>query len=393
MPGSPRSHRGGHVGERRRRAKGEGSIYQLADGRWRGSVDLGWVAGRRKRKQITRRTKTEVGRELRRLLAEAEAGQLRPERSPTVAAWMDTYLHEVASARVRPSTLLSYEQFARLYIDPWLGRHQIDKLRPQHITAFYREMSKTLAPSSVRRIHAVLRRALTVAVRWGLISTNPATLVDPPSVTTKQITPYSVAEARQLLEYAAQDRLEARWVIALTLGLRQGETLGLGWQHVDFDRRLLHIERALQRQPDGSLALLRTKTERSKRIIPMPPSVVAALHRRQVLQQADRDILGAEWHDSDLVFTTQLGTPIHPRNDYRAFQRLIQKAGLRRVRLHDLRHTSASLLLAQGVAARVVMEILGHSQISVTLDTYTHVDPELNREATDRLEDLLWPQY
>jgi len=93
------------------------------------------------------------------------------------------------------------------------------------------------------------------------------------------------------------------------------------------------------------------------------------------------------------VFTTQLGTPIHPRNDYRAFQRLIQKAGLRRVRLHDLRHTSASLLLAQGVAARVVMEILGHSQISVTLDTYTHVDPELNREATDRLEDLLWPQY
>jgi integrase len=379
------------MAERRRRAKGEGSIYQLADGRWRGSVDLGWVGGHRKRKQVTRKTKTEVGRELRRLITAAEAGRLRPERPPTLATWMDTYLREVAAPRVRPSTLLSYQQFARLYINPHLGHYALDKLLPQHVAVFYWEMSKKLAPASVRRIHAVLRRALTVAVRWGLAPTNPALMVDPPSLPTKEIRPYSVAEARQLLDAAAGDRLEARWVIALTLGLRQGETLGLGWQHVDFERNLLHVARALQRQPNGELALVPTKTERAKRVLPMPPSVALVLRQRRERQAADRDLLGPEWPGDDLVFTTQLGTPIHPRNDYRSFQSLISKASLRRVRLHDLRHTAASLMLAQGVAPRVVMEILGHSQISITMNTYSHVDPELNRAATDLLQEALWP--
>ena len=304
---------------------------------------------------------------------------------------MTTYLREVAADRVRQSTLHSYEQFARLYIVPWLGRHRLDKLRPQHITSFYREMSKTLAPSSVRRIHAVLRRALTVAVRWGLLQVNPTLLVDPPSLPRNEVQPYSVGEARLLLKNAAKYRLEARWVIGLSLGLRQGEVLGLGWQHVDFEKRLLRIARSLQRQPDGSLSLVDTKTQRSKRVIPIPPSVVTSLQRRETRQREEREIAGASWHDSDLVFTTGFGTPIHPRNDYRSFQRLVEKAGLRRVRLHDLRHTAASLLLAQGVPARVVVEILGHSQISVTLNTYTHVDPELNRLATDRMEEALWP--
>jgi integrase len=379
------------VPDRKRRAKGEGSIYQLADGRWRGAVDLGWQGGRRVRKQITRKTKTEVGRELRRLLAAAEAGQLNHERPPTVEAWMATYLREVATDRVRPSTLHSYEQFAGLYINPWLGKHRLDKLRPQHITAFYREMSKSLAPSSVRRIHAVLRRALTVAVRWGIIHTNPALLIDPPSLPRNNVNPYTVDEAKAFLQAASEDRVEARWVVALSLGLRQGEVLGLGWQHVDFESRVLRVARALQRQPDGSLALVETKTQRSNRVIPMPPSVISALQRRVANQQRERHRAGVCWHESDLVFTTGWGTPIHPRNDYRSFQRLVEKAGLRRVRLHDLRHTAASLLLAQDVAPRVVMEILGHSQISVTMNTYTHVDPELNRVATDRMEKALWP--
>jgi integrase len=305
---------------------------------------------------------------------------------------MQTYLEDVAATRVRPGTLHSYQQFARLYINPRLGRQRLDRIHPQHITAFYRELSQTLAPSSVRRVHAVLRRALTVAVRWGLIQTNPTLMVDPPSLPRTKVRPYTIEEAKAFLDVAANDRLEARWVIALTLGLRQGETLGLGWSHIDFERNLITIERALQRQPDGSLALVPTKTERSQRVIPMPSSVAAALRRRQALQSADRSLLGDEWHDTDLVFTTQLGTPIHPRNDYRSFQNLIRRGGLRRVRLHDLRHTAASMLLAQGVAARVVMEILGHSQISVTMNTYTHVDPELNREAINRIQELLWPK-
>jgi integrase len=379
------------VAERRRRTYGEGALYQIADGRWQGSVELGWIDGARRRRTITRRTKAEVARELRRLLTEAEAGRLNFEQAPLMKNWLSTYFRDVASSRVRHATLHGYEQLARLYVNPHLGEHRIDRIRPQHLVALYRRLSETLAPSSVRRVHAVLRRALTVAVRWGIIHTNPAQLVDPPSMQTKTVQPYTVREARVLLKAATDDRLEARWVIAVSLGLRQGEVLGLGWQHIDFARRLITVERALQRQPGGNLALQPTKTARSNRVVPMPDAVADALERRRRLQLADRDLVGDGWPGSDLVFTTQLGTPIHPRNDYRAFQALVRRAGIRRVRLHDLRHTSASLLLAQGVPARVVMEILGHSQISVTMNTYTHVDPELSRDATERIARLFWP--
>ncbi|CAN5649133.1 hypothetical protein BH10ACT10_BH10ACT10_14720 [soil metagenome] len=236
---------------------------------------------------------------------------------------MVTYLSEVASTRVRPSTLDGYAQLIRLHITPEIGRYRIDKLRPQHITALYRGLGKTLAPASVRRVHAVLRGALTVAVRWGLIPSNPALMVDPPSLTQHEIKPYTVDEARRLLAESAGGRLEARWLIALTLGLRQGETLGLGWQHVDFENRLLRIERSLQRQPGGDLALMHPKTQRSRRTIPMTPSVVTSLDRRRAVQLQERETAGSSWSESDLVFTTGFGTPIHPRNDYRAFLALV----------------------------------------------------------------------
>jgi integrase len=321
----------------------------------------------------------------------AEADQRHPNRSPTVEAWMSTYLREVAATRVRPVTLDGYRQLIRLHITPQLGRDRLDQLRPQHVAELYRQLGTTLAPASVRRVHAVLRRSLTVAVRWGLIPTNPALMVDAPATTRTEIVPYTVAEAGKLLDVAALDRLEARWMIALTLGLRQGEVLGLGWQHIDMDRRLLTVERALQKQPDGRLTLVATKSQRSNRRLPLTDSVAFALNRRREKQLVEQQTAGPLWHPSDVIFTTAVGTPIHPRNDYRAFRRLIADAGLRPVRLHDLRHTAASLLLAEGVAARVVMEILGHSQISITLNTYTHVDTTLTRTAADRMEEALWP--
>lgn len=149
------------------------------------------------------------------------------------------------------------------------------------------------------------------------------------------------------------------------------------------------LDRALKNQPDGALELVATKSQRSNRLLPMTESVAAALERRLELQLIELQTAGSMWHHFDLVFTTTVGTPIHPGHDYRAFRRLIANAGLRPVRLHDLRHTAASLLLAEGVAARVIMEILGHSQIGLTLNTHTHVDPELNRDAAERLERLL----
>lgn len=374
-----------------RRSAGEGSIYKLPNGRWQGSVDLGWVNGKRVRKRITRRTRRDVVRDLRELTRRAEANELSAQRPPALAAWMSTYVAEVASTRVRPSTLVSYESIINHHIVPGLGHHRIDRLRPQHVAAFYRQRSEILTASSVRRIHAILRRALTVAVRWGLIERNPVLMVDPPPMSHQEIQPYTVEEARRFLDAVDEHRLRARWIIGVSLGLRQGETLGLRWEDVDLTQSQLHVRRALRLQPDGSLALVDTKTARSRRTLPMPAPVTQALHAHRQRQDEERARALDLWQESGLVFTSAVGTAIHARNDYRAFQQILQQAGLRRIRLHDLRHTAASLLLAQDVPPRVVMEILGHSQISVTLNTYTHVDTTLTQVAAQRIEEALWP--
>jgi integrase len=173
--------------------------------------------------------------------------------------------------------------------------------------------------------------------------------------------------------------------------LRQGEVLGLAWRDVDLDQRVLAVRQTLQYRPGEGFHLVPPKTARSRRIVPLPDAVVDALKVRHEQQETDRLAAGIEfWEHWGLVFTTRFGTPLSLRNDYRDFRRLVGAAGLRRVRLHDLRHTAASLMLAQGVSPRVVMEILGHSQISVTMNTYSHVTPDSSREAVARVEGLLF---
>jgi integrase len=374
----------------KRRGHGEGSIYQLPDGRWRGAVDLGWLNGKRRRKYVTRKTRADAAKALRELTTLAETGRLSTDRVPTVAQWMEIYFVEVAAAKVRPSTLHRYREEVEHHIAPALGRIRLDNLTPAHVTAFYRDRLTVLSAGSVRRLHANLRHALNVAVRWQLIHTNPVSLVDPPPLPHSEVKPYSVDEARAFLAAVRGMRLEARWVLAIALGLRQGEVLGLHWQDVDLERGTLRVAGQLRRDADtGRLERVDTKTARSRRTLPLPHSVLDALRRHQQRQAAER--LNADsWADPALVFATGNGTPIHPRNDYRSFRELIRQAGLRQIRIHDLRHTAASVLLAQGVPARVVMEILGHSQISVTLNTYGHVAPEVSREAADRVDQALW---
>ena len=373
-----------------RRPQGEGSVYRLPDGRWRGVVDLGWHDGKRRRKYITRGTQAEVVRELRRLTAAAEAGRLPIARAPTLGQWLERYLNEVAASSVRPSTLRRYRQELRLYIAPALGKVPLDKLKPSQVSDFYRSQLLHLSPGSVRRLHALLRRSLGVAVRWQLIPWNPVTAVDPPSLTSLEVHPFDVKEAQLFLAAASGDRSQARWLIAISLGLRQGEVLGLAWRDVDLDQRVLAVRQTLQYRPGEGFHLVPPKTARSRRIVPLPDAVVEALKLRREQQETDRLAAGAEfWEDWGLVFTTRFGTPLSPRNDYRDFQRLVGSAGLRHVRLHDLRHTAASLMLAQGVNPRVVMEILGHSQISVTMNTYSHVTSASSREAVARVEGLL----
>ena len=184
--------------------------------------------------------------------------------------------------------------------------------------------------------------------------------------------------------------MQARWLVGLALGLRQGEALGLWWEDIDLDTGLLRVRRALQRQRGGGLVFTDPKTQRSKRTLPLPAPLLTALRDHRQQQAKEQITAGSLWQGSLCVFTTPVGTPIDPRNDYREFKKLLARAELPSVRLHDLRHTAASLLLAQGVPARVVMEILGHSAIALTMNTYSHVAPEVSREAADRMAQMLW---
>jgi integrase len=304
----------------------------------------------------------------------------------TVGEWLATYLEQVAKPKIRPRTYDRYRSDIERHIVPAIGRHRLDKLRPAHLLALYNaKTAEGLSDSSVRHIHAVIRRALNVAVKWQLITVNPATLVDSPQPGQHEITPLSATEARRLIRAAHGDRMAARWLVGLVLGLRQGEALGLWWDDIDLDNGLLRVRRALQRQHGGGLVFTEPKTQRSKRTIPLPAPLVEALRHHLVGQEKERLTAGSLWQGSSCVFTTPIGTPTDPRNDFRQFKKLLAGAGLPSVRVHDLRHTAASLLLAQNVPARVVMEILGHSQIALTMNTYSHVAPEVSREAADRI--------
>ena len=374
-----------------RRGNGEGSIYQLPDGRWRGSVFLGYRDGKPHRKYVTRRTRALVAAEIGRLLEAQRQGQVITTGGMTVGEWLTTYLEQVAKPQVRPRTYDRYRSDIDGHIVPAIGRHRLDKLRPAHLVALYNtRAAEGLSGASLRHMHAVIRRALNVAVKWQLIAVNPAVLVDAPRAGQHEITPLSAAEAQGLIKAAVGDRMEARWLVGLELVLRRGEALGLWWDDLDLDAGLLRVRRALQRQHGGGLVFAEPKTQRSKRTIPLPAQLADVLRQHRVRQEQERITAGSLWQDSPCVFTTPIGTPVDPRNDFREFKKLLDRGSLPSVRLHDLRHTAASLLLAQNVPARVVMEILGHSQIALTMNTYSHVAPEVSREAADRMARLLW---
>ena len=242
----------------------------------------------------------------------------------------------------------------------------------------------------MHHVRAVLTRALNQALRWDLVPRNVAALVDLPRVGHFEISPLSPAEARRFLEHARNDALHPLFVVALTTGLRQGEALGLQWPDIDLDASHLTVRRALQRV-NGKLSVVEPKTRRSARTIVLPAVAVTAFRDRRRRQLQDRIAAGSLWVESGFVFTTALGSPLDGTSVTHRMQRLLAEAGMRRQRFHDLRHACASYLLQQGVHPRVVMDLLGHSQIALTMNTYSHLMPGVRDEAATRMDDL-WDQ-
>lgn len=371
-----------------RRGTGEGSIYKRSDGRWVAVVHVGYDSqGRRRRKSIYGTTRSAVAARLAAALRTRQQGlELPPERQ-TVGPFLMEWLEDVRPS-VRPMTYRSYEGIVRVHLVPSLGRHRLVDLTPRQVQAFLAAKTASgLAPRSVERIRAVLRQALNRGLRWGLVARNVATLTDPPRAKEPDRRFLSPSEGRQLLDSMEDDRLACLWTVALAIGLRQGEALGLQWSDIDLDDGSVTVRHALQRV-DSQLRLVEPKSASAFRSIPLPSVALAGLRGHRARQMRERLVAGAAWRDSDFVFTTTIGTPLDSRNVTRLFQRRLERAGLPRMRFHDLRHSCASLLLAQGVPARVVMEILGHSQISLTMNTYAHVLPSLQRDAAELMDSV-----
>jgi integrase len=375
----------------RRRANGEGSLTALPGRGWMARVDLGFENGRRKRKAFFGKTRTEAARKLNQALAERARGMPVAIPRQTVSQFLTEWLAKVATPSVRPRTATRYRELIELHVLPTLGRTNLTKLTPQDLQQLYTtKLAEGLAPRTVGHVHRVLHRALGQALRWGLVAINVSDAVDPPKVVRTEIRALNPDEARRLLAAAEGDPLEALYVLALTTGMRQGELLGLKWQDIDLDAGGLQVRRTIGRVRNRGFIESEPKSAKGRRQIVLAAAAVDALRRHWDRQFTERLAAGALPGTESLVFCNGLGRPIEPQNLlYRSFRRLLTRAGLPPMRFHDLRHSAASLLLSMGVHPKVVQELLGHSQISLTLDTYSHVLPGLQRQAVEGLGALL----
>ena len=277
-----------------------------------------------------------------------------------------------------------------MHILPTLGRMNLRSLTPTHVrTLLANKAVDGLGTRSVQIIHSTLRTMLSEAMREELIERNVATVVRPPSVQRVEVQPWSTEEASRFLATSADHRLHALFAVGVALGLRKGELLALRWDDVDLEGGVVHVRQNVQRLPEIGLVFGPPKSNKSRRTIPLPAASAKVLRTNRANQAAEALALGPAWVESGLVFTSAVGTVIEPRNLNRFLDELIAKAGVRRIRFHDLRHTCASLLLAQNVPARIVMEILGHSQLAMTTDLYSHVMPTALRAAADAMDRAL----
>lgn len=373
---------------RPRRAKGTGSVYRDGD-HWTGQLDVGiGPDGKRHRKKVIGRTQREVQQKLAQLSLTVEAGQTVPRGRETVGAFLTRWLETVLRPSVAVTTYASRRMIVQRHLVPTLGRRPLVALTTADIQGYVAEKSKTLAPRTIRLHHATLHAALEVAVDWDLLPKNPVRRIRLPPVSEQDYPVLDRDAAQRFLRLIAQERLAALYVLGLTTGLRIGECLGLQWEAIDLDAGRMKVQRKLLHL--GGALLEDAPKGRRVRTAELVPIAVAALKRHQARQAEERLRLGGTWGRPDLVFTSPTGTPLwdSPITSV-ALPKLAARAGLPRMTFHALRHSFASLLLADGESISVVAEALGHADATVTLRTYRHLLPGERGRATDRLAKLL----
>ncbi len=377
----------------KRRSAGEGSCYfHSGSKRWTSTLSLGvgpdgkrqsWHGGYHQYKR-------EAVAELQQAIERHRQGQVVAAPHQTLADYLTRWLADKQPS-LKPRSYDSIALNVHRIVDH-LGIVQLSKLKPPAIQAAYTALlAKPLSRRSVEQCHTVLHGALEQAVRWELLARNPCDSVSVPRPERSEMQALTADQVRALFAAAIDDPLRPLWVLFATTGLRLGEALGLRWQDVDLEGSRLFVRQQLQRQVGAGLVFTSAKTHRSNRGVILAPGTVAVLYAHRAHQAEERLRVGPGWQDNGLVFARADGRPMEPSRVDEQFHEALERAGLPRVRVHDLRHTVASYLLSVGTHPKIVQELLGHSTISITLDLYTHSLPTMHSEAAARLDDLFRP--
>lgn len=362
---------------------------------WRVSVFVGRDENGKRQydSQTVKGSKKDAQTALNAMLHDKDLGLFGDARKQTLNEYLNTWLKAIAKPRLRHRTFEDYENLMRRYIREPLGNVKLAELKSLHIQKVYGQMQENgLSARVVRYTHAVLRSALQHALKVNMLARNEAQFVQLPKQTRKEMDVLNQAEIAAFLNALQGERFATMFSFALATGCRPEEYLSLQWKDVDLEKGTAIIRRALiTHRKGGGWHFSEPKTKQSRRTIPLPVSTVKELrnHRRQQLEAKLK--LGTAWNDFDLVFASEVGTPLNPPNVTRAFKKALERAGIRTsIRLYDLRHTTATLLLQAGVNPKIVSERLGHSTIVLTLDVYSHVLPSMQEAATEHLEGLIF---
>ncbi len=343
-----------------------------------------------RRKTFYGKTRKDVSERLKVAMRDQQQGTLVTNDRQTVAQYLTRWLESSARPSVKVKTYEGYESIVRVRVVPGIGRLPLAKVTALDLHGLYADLQRAgLSSRSANHTHRVLHRAFEQAVRWNLIPRNPCDGVTPPKARRSEMKVLSREQTNVLLDTTRDHPAHAFYVLAVTTGMRQGELLGLRWKDVDLDGGKLGVSQALQRQNGQGLVFVEPKTARSRRTIMLSRRAVDALRHHRTRQLEQRLLIGPDWRDQGLVFVNATGGPVDPSWQRAVFYAALSDAGLPAIRFHDCRHTAATLLLTQGVHPKVVSEMLGHTTITLTLDTYSHLVPAMHEQAAAMMDTLL----
>jgi len=365
--------------EKKRRGHNEGSVYfDDSRNRWVAAISISLGKCKKfyfEKKQDAIKKKNEALREL-------EQGTLATGTQRRLGEYLDDWLENIHKSKLRIGTYVNYKKKVR-YIADGLGDVWIQKLTPEHVQGFLqKELDKGLSSKTVHEIHGVLRVALKKAVRWGIVSRNVCDVVDPPVIVSREAVPLSVEQARTSLKHVRGHRLEVLLAMAIVTGMRRGELLALHWSDVDFDRHRLLVLHSVDYIAGYGYVVGKPKTAAGKRWISFPAFLLDMLKQHQI-QQSELRNTAKKWEDHGLVFPNLSGGYLHPNHMGEKFRKVLKVSGLPDIHFHDLRHSAATILLSMGVNIKVIQELLGHSDIAITLGVYGHLLPSMQQAVVD----------